>query len=98
MKAMFTGKISTIQRPATIHEGFLTEDMVSLMLDMSGSVSDTINTAKSARLTGTLKVKQLVADELLFGSKLTITVDDEEVIELTDSDIISSEEVQEVRV
>lgn len=92
MKATFTGTIKTIQRPDMM-EGFAaTNDMVSVMLDLSGNIEDVVLTAKPARFTGTLRLKPIVADKLRFGTKITIIVHDdvEEVIPVEDSDIIST--------
>lgn len=90
MKVAFKGKIGSITRPRKSETFRLDDEMVSLGIDLSGLVAN--ETARSARLNGTLQLKPLIADRLRFGSLLTITIEDdsETETELTEADVISS--------
>lgn len=72
MKAKLTGKISSI------FESIDDDGSVDVEFLADGNVNDVVLTAKSTKMHGTFTIKKLVGKDIKFGSKLTITISDEE--------------------
>lgn len=77
MKIELTGKIKRMARNELNLNLINSSDMVDVELEFKGNVVDTLVTAKEATMKATLKVKPYVAEKLLFGSKINITITEE---------------------